>query len=313
MSFAAVGGALATAGGWAASAAPVVGLAGGLGSMFGGGGEGQPGSGGGVYLQPNDFPWMTDRLKQDYGQEPEWWKKIKPEMQAGMEQDTYETYYGTPGQRTGVMQGAVQAGAMTGIGPKATNANVSKVGSQYATARRQISDFINQQTSTIIQENNKNTIFGLPQYQTRAIPYGGYGATPGSTAGLDALTAMSMASGYGSTANPYASGSSYNSTPWNYENRNSGYGGYSSMPSGGSIADNYAGTGSKYTPTQNSTNPSVRGQVFSSEAPKVPFGSFSRSATVPKDPYSPRFGSRGGNTYPYWMAQMGGLTNDNLA
>ena len=81
------------------------------------------------------YPWTEPRLQgtSDYisqsidrirrGEEAPWMQKYFPQIEKQLKTANRQTYFGMPGNRSeSVLGGAAQLGAMTGVGPKATNA-----------------------------------------------------------------------------------------------------------------------------------------------------------------------------------------------
>jgi hypothetical protein len=118
------------------------------------------GDGGGTYVQPNEFLQYPQysytepriRLTSDFvsdniqnmaeGNFPSYYQKAYPKLRENLSRQNYQTYFGRPGQRTGAVQGAMEAGAMTGIGPKATNFQVNKQLQDYADKETAIDEYL---------------------------------------------------------------------------------------------------------------------------------------------------------------------------
>lgn len=113
--------------------------------------------GGGAYQSITELPqWSWNegfqkRLSDFYsnqiqglseGQPPPYLSNLTPEMKAGLQRDLKKTYYGRPGERGGLIGGAYERGAITGLGSKATQAQAGKVEQDYAEKSQDIDRFI---------------------------------------------------------------------------------------------------------------------------------------------------------------------------
>jgi len=76
------------------------------------------------------------------GQDPMYWAKAKPTIQAGMQRDLYSRYYGGGLQGPGIMGQIGATGAMTGVGPKGTMASMQKAAYEYDQSGRAIDEYL---------------------------------------------------------------------------------------------------------------------------------------------------------------------------
>ena len=71
-----------------------------------------------------------------------WYENAMPAMRESMSRGNRQAYYGVPGERTGAMNAGMEAGALTGLGPRGANANVLKLGRSYADRESQIDEYL---------------------------------------------------------------------------------------------------------------------------------------------------------------------------
>lgn len=76
------------------------------------------------------------------GQLPPWFQKLEPILRKQAEESAYTAAYGRPGQRTGYVQQMGELGGITGVGPKATFAQTSRAGQQYADKMEAINAYL---------------------------------------------------------------------------------------------------------------------------------------------------------------------------
>lgn len=150
-----------------------------VGGYFAGQGTGGSGSTQGydvVQLPQYSFTEPRLRLTSDYvtqnlermqrGENPAWWDRARPVLQQGLERGASEAYLGRPGQRTGALQIAQETGALTGLGPRGTFAQTSKVGQDYANRLNQINEYLTGLGVDIQREGEGRylgTSLGIPQ------------------------------------------------------------------------------------------------------------------------------------------------------
>ena len=151
------------------------------------------------------------------GQLPPALLKLLQQMQQGMSRQNHEAFYGTPGQRTGIMDTARSTGAALGTGPKATTAQVNKQLGNFQSAEKSIMEYISglgvQQGASWMNSilGNANSAPQGPQGQ-----WGGgqqytiQGTNPLGDLGKAGMTAAPWASGLNtmsglSSATPYFS------------------------------------------------------------------------------------------------------------
>lgn len=148
----------------------------GVGSYFGsgGGGGGSSNTGAGVGQTPYSvishptFPWSAPMLQtssefiskglQDLtsGEVPTWWKKYQQPVREGMQRGVEQAYYGGQGMGgRGVIPTASDVGSITGVGPKATQANVNKALVDYANKMSQIDEYLAGKTLEFGSEQSK--------------------------------------------------------------------------------------------------------------------------------------------------------------
>jgi hypothetical protein len=138
-----------------------------------GGGGGY--SGGGIVEFPQ-YPWTRPRLEltSDYitsglqnlqeGKPPPYLQRYLPEIEADLQRGLKRTYLGRPGERSNSQVGiAQQTGAITGVGPKATQANVDKVMKDYAEKQQSIDAYIN----SIIVDTMRRDAVAFPQISSQ--------------------------------------------------------------------------------------------------------------------------------------------------
>lgn len=133
-------------------------------NTFAGGGDG-----GGGYISPGyielpEYSHTRPRLqatsdflvnninRMNAGEMPEYFQRALPTLRESMSRPLYETYYGTPGERTGVLQGAMEAGAATGLGHSQTIANVNKALYKYAAEEKAIDEYLTKLGVDITQQ-----------------------------------------------------------------------------------------------------------------------------------------------------------------
>ena len=102
------------------------------------------------------FPWQAPTLKSgaDFVQQglrnltegklPEWWNKFQQPIRRGMERGVNQAFYGSKGLGgpRGIFDQIRSAGALTGVGPKATVSNTNKAAQSYADKRSQIEEYL---------------------------------------------------------------------------------------------------------------------------------------------------------------------------
>lgn len=143
----------------------------------------------------SDF--VSDNISRlSRGEYPSYYDKALPTLREGMHRPLYETYYGRAGE-PGLLRGAYETGSITGVGPRSTQAQVERTLFDYATAERQINEYLTKMGVDIMREE----AYRFPLLSTQ-IPKGpdaqlGYPTIiPGSTAGNEA--AGDLGSSFGS-------------------------------------------------------------------------------------------------------------------
>jgi len=109
---------------------------------------------------------LADYLSQNMermgrGEAPAWWDKAKPQIREGMSRQNRETYFGRPGERTGIMQATSQMGAMGGVGPKAMMAQGGKALQDYASQEKSIDEYLTGLGVDIQREGEGRYMTGL--------------------------------------------------------------------------------------------------------------------------------------------------------
>jgi len=140
------------------------------------------------------FKAMSDFVQNQFtsigqGELPSWLQNFLPQVQAGMEQDLNNTYYGLPGQRRrGVVQGALEGAAITGAGSGVANRAVDKQMINYADSARKIDEYIAGQKIQGTQQTIRDAGaigLGIPQGPPAQIVQYGYPAqAPSDNSGL---------------------------------------------------------------------------------------------------------------------------------
>jgi len=191
-----------------------------------------------------------DRIQR--GEAPSYWGGLETSLRNQQMQPLEQSYFGREGERGGSMVDiAKSAGAMTGLGPRGTNANVTKQLRDFSQERSRIEDYISQLKSQSM-ENAYNTIPGginaidrgpSGQWDNYTIPgsagssLGGELLSQGISSGMGSLAGMAgdKLSGMFNKApgmfnNP---GMKSTSAGWQDQVMNSGIGGQESRSFGG--------------------------------------------------------------------------------
>lgn len=150
-------------------------------------------------------------------------------MDAGAQQTLYQNTFGLPGRRTGTTQAATEAGAMTGVGPKATNSLVGKALDTWQEGSRLVKEKLAELKMGAIQNDLGMTLQGvssLPRTRYQAFP--GQPATEGTSPRYGTLAGkLASEVPWGSMFNTTTSANAspaYNSTYY------PGYGGGTAAP-----------------------------------------------------------------------------------
>jgi hypothetical protein len=193
-----IGGGLSSAASGAMTGAALGGMAGGIGAVPGAfiggiggllGGLQQKESGGQVgydvvtlpqysFTEPrlgvtSDF--ITSNLERlQRGEAPVYYEKRRPIIRQGLMRGLDEAYFGTPGQRTGVVQAGLETAALTGLGPRGAQAQTRKAMSDYARQAQSIDEFLANQELDIFQQAQQlypQLSIGMPQGpQSQIVP-----------------------------------------------------------------------------------------------------------------------------------------------
>lgn len=78
------------------------------------------------------------------GNFPKYFENARPKIQANLERGLDRTFFGRPGNRTGIYSQKRASGAAMGMGPKATLALEGRVDDEFIDRERQIDEFIEQ-------------------------------------------------------------------------------------------------------------------------------------------------------------------------
>ena len=146
------------------------------------------------WLENRQYDWTEDAYNQiaqnalaqqdrvNQGQFSEWYGALRPQLRQGLDQGLQNTYFGAPGERQGTIQAAQQVGAQTGVGPKATHAQVNKQLYNYGQQSSAIDQYLAQldyQTQQQDVDRYFNQIQSLPQGPQGQ--FGHFAGTPGTT------------------------------------------------------------------------------------------------------------------------------------
>lgn len=96
------------------------------------------------------------------GKLPAYYEAARPKMREAAGRDLKETYFGRPGERAGLTQMAQEVGASSGLGPKGTQAQVSKQFKDYSRKEQQIDEFLTQLGVDVAREG----AMAFPQMST---------------------------------------------------------------------------------------------------------------------------------------------------
>jgi hypothetical protein len=106
----------------------------------------------------------TQRLTADYvsqniqrmneGKNPAWYDKLAPQIQTGLQNQNYQNYFGTPGQRTGIVNQAVSGGAGAGLGAGATNRRKWTALQDYGNKSSLIDQYMATQNMNMMQQQS---------------------------------------------------------------------------------------------------------------------------------------------------------------
>lgn len=169
--------------------------------------KGSPGSGGTIaYPQQYSFTEPRMRLLSDFvsdnisragrGQAPAYFDRAVPDMRAGLERGVQTTYFGRPGDRTGSVQAALEAGSIAGTGPKPGSSMVNKALQRYEDAGKQIEEYISNARMNATQTSIGQSLqagIAMPKGPD-AMAFPGYGAqTTGG--GVDSMAGLAGALG----------------------------------------------------------------------------------------------------------------------
>lgn len=147
-------------------------IGGGLAGLLGGFGGGEGMQQGYDIVEMPQYSFTEPMLRQtsDYlsdamsrlgrGEYPSYYENALPTLRKAMADPLYQTYYGRPGERSGLVQQAMQVGAMTGLGPKSTNVQASKQMQNYATQEQQIDQYLTQIGVDVMNQQAQQ----IPQY-----------------------------------------------------------------------------------------------------------------------------------------------------
>lgn len=207
------------------------------------------------------------------GEAPAYFDRAVPAMRAGLERGVQTTYFGRPGDRTGSVQAALEAGSIAGTGPKPGSSMVNKALQRYEEAGKQIEEYISNARMNATQTSIGTSLqagIQMPKGPDAQI-IGGYGAqTTGG--GVDALTSIAQNLPWlqNQLTNPGGAGGS------SYGDLSGGYGDIT-----GSMKGNQLWGNSAYDPNVDfgigASNYSF-GNSTSAAAPSMPWGNIMNKA-----------------------------------
>jgi hypothetical protein len=133
-----------------------------------------PGQAGGWQVAPQySFTEPRRRLMSDFvsdnitragrGEAPAYFDRAEPMMRRGLERGVQNTYFGRPGDRTGSVQGALEAGALAGTGSRPGTANVNKALQRYEEAGLGIEEFISKERMRSTEDSVKMSLYASNQ------------------------------------------------------------------------------------------------------------------------------------------------------
>lgn len=202
---------------------------------------------------------LSDQLNADYtrlnmGQAPEYWQNALPTLRKGMSDPLYKTYYGRPGERSGLVHQAQSAGAMTGIGPKATFAQMQKQMKDYSEQESQIDAYLTGLGVDIMNQQAQNIptmLMNMPRGPESQVVnlMGGVGGSSGGNATGQALAGLASKIPWEnmfSQNQGYANQGYANSTPYGAQTYNS-YGGTMGYQTGPNTTSASISTPTGYT------------------------------------------------------------------
>jgi hypothetical protein len=175
--------------------------------------QGKGGQGGFAQVEQPQYSWNEGlrKTQADYltgalanlqaGKAPQYWQNAEPGLRAGLYQNASDTYYGTPGSRTGIINNAMAAGTMTGLKGKAAFTPGMQAIKEYGTKRSLIDQYLAQQGVNIMQNEQSNimgAINSMPSgpgaqvvpWQSQAAPQTDYASIMGNlgSAGINYLS-----------------------------------------------------------------------------------------------------------------------------
>lgn len=145
------------------------------------------------FTEPNlrltsDF--LSDSMQRlGEGKAPAYWDEAMPEIRKGMSDPLYETYFGRPGERSGIVQQSMNVGAMTGAGPKGAMAHSSKAMKDWAMQESQIDRYLAEMGVKVRAQEAKYLpmyMMNMPEGPSQSIVnYGGGVSSMGGNQGTD--------------------------------------------------------------------------------------------------------------------------------
>jgi hypothetical protein len=113
--------------------------------------------------------------RMNEGKSPVWWENMSPGVTESLKKQNYQTYFGTPGIRNGVVNEAVSGGAGQGLGKGATTRRKWTALQDYSNKSSLIDQFMAQQGINVMSQQSMawpQLAAGLPSGpQSAAIPY----------------------------------------------------------------------------------------------------------------------------------------------
>lgn len=147
--------------------------------------------------QTSDFV-SSNLQRMSEGQLPAYYANARPQIRESMARPLRKTYYGTAGNRTGLVQDAISAGTLTGLKGKAALTPAMKVMQEYADKESAIDDYLAKMDAQIMERDAQlfpSLSMSMPAGpQSTTIPFYQPGTSTDSTAynqvigaGADAL------------------------------------------------------------------------------------------------------------------------------
>jgi len=132
---------------------------------------------------------MISRISR--GEAPAYYERALPSIKSGMERGLQTTFFGRPGDRTGSVQAAMEAGAISGTGPRPGTSGVNKVLARYEEGGKAIDEYLAKLGVDVTSDAYRTSLYAglqIPQGPQTA-QFSGY--APQQTGGIaDSLTSI---------------------------------------------------------------------------------------------------------------------------